>query len=113
VTDQVLVFAEPNTPSRALAIAQNVQYVGGEDLFEGILNGEIQPTKVLCTPGMLPNVTKTLGRFLGQKGLMPTVKRGGVGEGEELVQRIQEARGAMDWMSTKDGIITARKCFTV
>jgi hypothetical protein len=42
---------------------------------------------------------------------MPTVKRGGVGEGEELVQRINEARGAVDWMSTKEGFITTRELF--
>jgi hypothetical protein len=78
-------------------------------LFEQILNGEVQPTKVLCTPGMLGNVTRVLGRHLGQKGLMPTVKRGGVGEGEELAQRIREARGAMDWMSTKEGLILTRE----
>ena len=109
-TDQVLVFAERNSPSAKLAIAEGVTWVGAEELFVPILNGEIEPTKVLCTPGMLPAVTARLARFLGPKNLMPTARRGGLGEGAELVERIREAKGAVDWKS-HEGIVRASQCF--
>jgi large subunit ribosomal protein L1 len=107
--DVVLVFAEPGSESEKLAKAEKVAYVGASDLFEQLLEGEIQPTKILSTPGLLPSVTQNLARFLGPKGLMPTVRRGGVGEGQELVERIREAKGAFDWMVNDEGLIKAGK----
>jgi large subunit ribosomal protein L1 len=104
-TDIILVFAEANSASARLAREAGVTYVGAAELFEPLLNGEINPTKVLCTPGMLSAVTGRLARFLGPKGLMPTARRGGVGEGEGLVERIQEARGAMDWKTNGWGVV--------
>ena len=101
--DVVVVFAEENSESAKLAREAGVQYVGGTEMFEEIEAEEIRPTKVLSTPGMLPAVTQRLGRFLGQRGLMPTTRRGGVGEGPELVKRIQEARGATDWLTDDTG----------
>ncbi|ORX40917.1 ribosomal protein L1-like protein [Kockovaella imperatae] len=101
--DVILVFAEDDTESARLAKEAGVQYVGGADLFEEVEEGKIRPTKVLSTPSMLPAVTSRLGRFLGQRGLMPTARRGGVGEGLELVKRIQEARGATDWFTNEKG----------
>jgi large subunit ribosomal protein L1 len=73
------------------------------------LSGEIAPTKVLATPSMLPAVSRQLARFLGPKGLMPSPKRGGVGEGEELGKRIREAGGTLEWKADKLGVIRARK----
>lgn len=108
-TDIILVFAESNSVSARLAREAGVTYVGAAELFEPLLNGEINPTKVLCTPGMLSAVTGRLARFLGPKGLMPTARRGGVGEGEGLVERIQEARGAMDWKTNGWGVVRCGK----
>ena len=105
----VLVFAKSNSDDAKLAAAAGVDHVGGAELFDDLENEVIRPTKVLSTPEMLSQVTRRLGKFLGQRGLMPTARRGGVGEGKELVQRIQEARGATDWMSTDMGTIHARK----
>lgn len=107
--DVMLVFAEAKSESARLAQEQGVDYIGAQELFEPLLNGEINPTKILATPSMLPSVTARLARFLGPKGLMPTTRRGGVGEGEELVALIREARGALDWTSSEDGVIEARK----
>jgi large subunit ribosomal protein L1 len=103
----ILVFAEKNSLSAQLAREAGVHYVGAQELIEPLLEGEINPTKVLSTPGMLPMVTARLARFLGQKGMMPTTRRGGVGEDEELVQRIAEAKGALDWLSSSEGVINA------
>lgn len=106
----ILVFSEPNSPSSSAAQSAGAHIVGGEVLFARVLNGEIQPTKVLTTPAMLPAVQRQLARFLGPKGLMPSPKRGGVGEGEELGRRIREAGGTLEWKADKLGVIRARKC---
>ena len=58
---------------------------------------------------MLPAVQRQLARFLGPKGLMPSPKRGGVGEGEELGKRIKEAGGTLEWKADKLGVIRARR----
>ena len=108
--DIILVFAHPDSADARLATEAGVDHVGNESLFEPLQNGEIKPTKILCVPSLLPSVTAKLGRFLGQRGLMPTARRGGVGEGEELVQRIREARGMTDWMTDNKGGIIACEC---
>jgi large subunit ribosomal protein L1 len=104
----ILVFAEPSSPSSDAATASGAHIIGGEELFPKILSGEIQPTKILSTPGMMPAVSKSLARYLGPKGLMPSAKRGGVGEGEELGKRIREAGGTLEWKADKLGVIRAR-----
>ena len=104
----ILVFTEPSSPSSAAAQAAGAHIVGGEELIPKILSGEILPTKVLSTPGMLGAVSRSLARFLGPKGLMPSAKRGGVGEGEELGKRIKEAGGTLEWKADKLGVIRAR-----
>jgi large subunit ribosomal protein L1 len=103
----ILVFADPSSSSAQLAKSAGAAYVGGEELFARILNGEIVPTKCLATPGMMPAVASKLARFLGPKGLMPVAKRGGVGEGEELAKRVKEAAGGMEWKGDKLGVVRA------
>jgi large subunit ribosomal protein L1 len=104
----ILVFTEPSSPSSLAAQQAGAHIIGGEELIPKILSGEIVPTKVLSTPGMLGAVSRQLARFLGPKGLMPSAKRGGVGEGEELGKRIKEAGGTLEWKADKLGVIRAR-----
>jgi large subunit ribosomal protein L1 len=103
----ILVFADPESSSAQLAKEAGARYVGGEELFSKILNGEIVFTKALATPGMMGSVASKLARFLGPKGLMPVAKRGGVGEGEELVKKVKEAAGGMEWKGDKLGVVRA------
>lgn len=107
--ETILVFAEADSPSYTSAKTAGAHIVGGEELFPSILSGELQPTKVLSTPGMLAAVSRQLARFLGPKGLMPSPKRGGVGEGEELAKRVSEAGGLMEWKADKIGVVRARE----
>jgi large subunit ribosomal protein L1 len=104
----ILVFTEPSSPSSLAAQQAGAHIIGGEELIPKVLSGEIVPTKVLSTPGMLGAVSRQLARFLGPKGLMPSAKRGGVGEGEELGKRIKEAGGTLEWKADKLGVIRAR-----
>lgn len=103
----ILVFADPSSPSGTLAKSAGAAYVGGEELFSQILNGEIVPTKCLATPGLMTAVQTKLARFLGPKGLMPVAKRGGVGEGEDLANKVREAAGGMEWKGDKLGVVRA------
>ena len=65
---------------------------------------EIKPDKVLATPSLMQKLSP-LNRFLGRQGLFPTAKRGTVAEGDELRDAIRESKGALDWISNKDGEI--------
>ena len=51
--------------------------VGAEDLVERILEGRIDFQRCLATPDMMPVLAK-VARPLGQKGLMPSPRRGTV-----------------------------------
>ncbi|WWC92414.1 uncharacterized protein L201_007371 [Kwoniella dendrophila CBS 6074] len=104
-SETILVFTEPNSPSSNLAKQAGAAYVGGEELFESVLSGKISPTRCLATPGMMPQVTRNLARYLGPKGLMPVAKRGLVGEGEELAEKIRDAAGRMEYRADKEGLV--------
>ncbi|WVN89807.1 uncharacterized protein L203_105037 [Cryptococcus depauperatus CBS 7841] len=104
-SETILVFAESNSPSAAMAKAAGAAHVGGEELFEPLLSGKLHPTRCLATPGLMPAVTRSLSRFLGPKGLMPVAKRGGVAEGEELAEKIKDAAGKMEYRADKQGTV--------
>jgi large subunit ribosomal protein L1 len=108
IPDTIVVFADAESPSGAAAVEAGAHFVGGEELFDKVHKGTINPTKVLCTPSLLPAVTRSLGRFLGPKNLMPNAKRGTVAEGSELGRLIKAAAGAIDWKMDARGVIVQR-----
>lgn len=103
---RVLVFAE-DVESIRVAKEEGCAYVGGTELFQQLLDGEISPSKVLSTTEFLGQLSG-MQRFLGQKGLFPTARRGTVGDGEELRGRIREAKDAVDWITDSMGKIKLR-----
>lgn len=108
----VLVFAEGDLAT--LALSAGATHVGGEELCAQVLSGEIQPTKVICTPSLLSTITPKVGRFLGPKGLMPNPKRGTVREDMDVA--VQEAKGLMDWREDRQGHVRAGEflhCFAI
>jgi len=100
---KLLVFCELEQVDSALAAGAT--WAGGEELVEGVMDGKIQPTAVLATPGMLPTISR-LGRTLGPKGLMPNTKRGTVMP--DVVKGIEEAKGAFIWKGDKIGTVRAK-----
>ncbi|KAG9019303.1 mitochondrial 54S ribosomal protein mrpl1 [Tulasnella sp. 427] len=101
--ETVLVFASGKSANAAKEAGAH--YVGGEELIPQILESKIQPTKVICTPTLLPVVQKQLARFLGPKGLMPAEKRGTVTL--TVGPAVKQAQGTMNWKSDRHGVIRA------
>ncbi|KAF8320513.1 ribosomal protein L1-like protein [Cantharellus anzutake] len=97
----MLVFAEGKQAASAKRLG--AAYVGGAELIPDVLSGEINPTKVLSTPALLPTINPKLARFLGPKGLMPSTKRGTVTDNIALA--VKASRGALDWKGDKQGVI--------
>ncbi|KZO90223.1 ribosomal protein L1 [Calocera viscosa TUFC12733] len=101
--DKILVFCELDQVDNATAAGAT--WCGGAELVADVLEGKIVPTICLATPGMLPTIAR-LARTLGPKGLMPNVKRGTVNT--NVVQAIQEAKGAFTWRGDKLGGVRAK-----
>ncbi|GAA6014863.1 hypothetical protein JCM10207_002205 [Rhodosporidiobolus poonsookiae] len=101
----LVVFASGQTAQAARAAGADV--VGGEELIDKILNGELSPDKLITTTEMFPLFQRnpTLARTLGPRGLMPSVKRGSVTD--DVEQAIKEARGGLDWKGDNKGVVRA------
>ncbi|ORY91548.1 ribosomal protein L1-like protein [Leucosporidium creatinivorum] len=101
----LVVFAQG--PAAVQARAAGADIVGGEELVEQILSGELSPDKLITTPDLLSlfNRNPTLARTLGPKGLMPSVKRGTVAT--DIAQAVKEARGGLDWKGDSKGVVRA------
>ena len=72
-----------------------------------IMQGQLRPTKILATPTMLPLAQRdqAVARFLGPKGLMPSVRRGTVGTNIQRI--IESSKGGTDWKGDPAGIVRA------
>ncbi|KAF8308421.1 ribosomal protein L1 [Clavulina sp. PMI_390] len=96
----LLVFAEGRAAETAKKLGAN--YVGAEELIKPIMDGTILPTKVICTPSVLPKINK-LARVLGPKGLMPSPRRGTVTD--DIAGMIRSMAGTLDWKGDKEGVV--------
>ncbi|GAA5994333.1 mitochondrial 54S ribosomal protein uL1m MRPL1 [Rhodotorula paludigena] len=101
----LVVFASGAQAQAAREAGADV--VGGEELIDRILNGDLSPDKLITTSDMFSLFQRnpTLARTLGPRGLMPSVKRGTVSD--DIVQAIKEARGGLDWKSDNKGVVRA------
>ncbi len=79
--------------------------VGGEDLIEKVVAGEINFDRVIATPDMMPKMSK-IARILGPKGLMPNPKLGTVTN--NVAEAVVTAKaGQIEYRAEKKGIIHA------
>lgn len=58
---------------------------------------------MFSTPGMLPQITPKLARFLGPKGLMPTTRRGTVTV--DMAGALAGLEGKLEWKGDREGCI--------
>lgn len=117
-SERFLIFAEDDSAvSRAVdslkesspLLKDNI-VMGGSEMIQDVVAGKGAAggefTKVLSTPGLLPQVSRALARSLGPKGLMPNVKRGTVVvTPDEMNKAIREAQGAITWRGDRSGVI--------
>nr|WDB00054.1 ribosomal protein L1 [Cyanidium sp. THAL103] len=86
-----------------LAKIAGADICGSEDLVERISNGYLKFDYLIVTPESMPWVAK-LGKILGPKGLMPSVKSGTVSS--NLDQSIKEFRlGKLEYRVDKTGVV--------
>jgi len=99
---RVAVFTE-NLQDEAKKAGADV--VGGEDLIERVVAGEINFDRVIATPDMMPKMSK-VARILGPKGLMPNPKLGTVTN--NVADAVKTAKaGQIEYRAEKKGIIHA------
>lgn len=117
-SEKLLIFAEDDSPAsravkalqeRSPALRDNV-LMGGSEMIQDVVDGKGAAggtfTKVLSTQSLLPQVSRSLARSLGPKGLMPNVKRGTVvNTAEEMETAIREAQGAINWRGDRSGVV--------
>ena len=102
-TVRVAVFARGAKVDEALAAGADV--VGGDDLAEQILAGNINFDRCIASPDMMGVVGK-LGKVLGPRGLMPNPKLGTVTPDVAGAVKATKA-GAVEFRAEKTGIVHA------
>lgn len=117
--ETVLVFAEQGTDAAQAAEQTATQLeqsgssmrlvIGGNDMIADTVAGRVPSfSRVLCTSALLPNLSRSLARALGPKGLMPSTKRGTVVDDAETMQAaIEQLVTGVDWRGDRVGVVRA------
>lgn len=82
-------------------LALGAVVAGADDLVEQVLQGKIDFTVAVATPGMMKKMGK-VAKVLGPKGLMPNPKAGTVGENLEAIVKELMA-GKFEFKNDKQG----------
>ncbi|OKL64051.1 hypothetical protein UA08_00376 [Talaromyces atroroseus] len=89
---RICVIAPPGSKHAKDALAAGASLVGEQEVFENIKKGIIEFDRCICHTDSLDAMNKAgLGRFLGPRGLMPSVKTGTVVD--DVGIRVQMLRG--------------------
>ncbi|GAB5357184.1 hypothetical protein AAMO2058_000352200 [Amorphochlora amoebiformis] len=83
--------------------AAGADIAGFQDLIDDINKGEINFDRLITTPDMMPQIAR-LGRVLGPKGLMPSIKSGTVTT--DLGSTLKEIKaGRLELRADKKGVV--------
>ncbi|KAI9369891.1 ribosomal protein L1-like protein [Aspergillus egyptiacus] len=89
---RICVICPPNSRHAKEALDAGAVLVGEEEVFDIVKNGRIEFDRCLAHPDSVEALNKAgLGRILGPRGLMPSVKTGTVVE--DVASRVQDLRG--------------------
>ncbi|KAJ6022132.1 hypothetical protein N7540_007636 [Penicillium herquei] len=89
---RICVICPPGSKQAKDALAAGAVLVGEEEVFAAVKAGKIEFDRCLAHPDSLPALNKAaLGRILGPRGLMPSVKTGTVVE--DVASRVEMLRG--------------------
>jgi len=100
-SQRIAVFCDGSDAAASTKAGADV--VGGEDLIEKVLAGEINFDIAVATPAMMKNLAKA-AKILGPKGLMPSPKSGTVTpKPAEAVAELK--KGKMEFRTDKSGIV--------
>ncbi|KAI9933288.1 mitochondrial 54S ribosomal protein mrpl1 [Aspergillus wentii] len=89
---RICVICPPGSRHEKEARAAGAVLVGEQEVFDAVKNGVIEFDRCICHPDSLDALNKAgLGRVLGPRGLMPSVKTGTVVE--EVASRVETLRG--------------------
>lgn len=89
---RICVICPPDSKHAKDALAAGAVLVGEQEVFDAVKAGKIEFDRCLAHPDSMPAVNKAgLGRVLGPRGLMPSVKTGTVVE--DVADRVEMLRG--------------------
>lgn len=72
---QTILVVVPNDKLSSIRDSIEVDYVGSEEIIDKIKKGWVDFDIFITTPEIMPKI-RTLGKLLGPKGLMPSIKSG-------------------------------------
>jgi large subunit ribosomal protein L1 len=99
---RVIAFAQGEA-ARAAEDA-GADRVGGEDLVNEIQGGWLDFDAAVAAPDMVPLISRTLGRILGPRGLMPNARAGTVSP--DLGRAIREIKGGrVEFRADRSGLL--------
>ncbi|KAJ9196547.1 hypothetical protein DTO164E3_3392 [Paecilomyces variotii] len=100
---RICVICPPGTRHEKEAREAGAVLVGEQEVFDAVKSGKIEFDRCICHTDSLDAMNKAgLGRFLGPRGLMPSVKMGTVVD--DVGARVQMLRGGTVYRE-RDGVI--------